>query len=67
MIVDAEISKLAGRVPLVQPEDPNGSPPSEDADMSSRRWPPLWAGIFVCAIGLVSWGAIAAVIVRVIE
>jgi hypothetical protein len=67
VIADGDISNLAGRLPLGQPDGPNEPQPLEDTDMEGRRWRPLWAAVFVCVAGLVSWGAIAAVVVNLVD
>lgn len=65
--MDGDISNLAGRVPLGRSDEPEGPGSSSEADTQGRRWPPFWAGIFVIAIGLLSWGAIAIMIAGAIE
>lgn len=66
-MADGDISNLAGRVPLGRSEGPLEPKPSEDSSTHGRRWSPFWAVVFVFGAGLLSWGAIAAVIVTVIE
>ncbi|NKB56558.1 MAG: hypothetical protein GKS00_09495 [Alphaproteobacteria bacterium] len=66
-MADGDISNLAGRVPLGRSEEPDEPTLSEDSSMQGRRWSPFWAVIFVFGAGLLSWGAIAAVVAKVVE
>lgn len=60
--MDGDISNLAGRVPLGRSEEPDDPKSSSETSAEERRWSPLWAGVFVLATGLLSWGTIAVAI-----
>ena len=65
MIVEGDISNLAGRMPLGMSPEPSEPGPTETVRTRGRCWTPLWALVFVFGAGLLSWSAIAAIIVAV--
>lgn len=66
-MADGDITNLAGRMPLGHSQDPDDPRPTDKGRAQVRRWSPFWATIFVFSTGSLSWGAIAAVVIKLSE
>ena len=62
LLVEGDISNLAGRMPLGETPDSPNPGPSDAISVRGPRWSPLWALVFVFCLGLPSWGGIAAAV-----